>query len=173
MCAFNETLRFSNCPLRISKLQQVTEVPRCPLMNPNERRFKHTDCFHACQSVLQQECSSSHPLSISDTGVQLEAIMSAMLLLFPQGAGPSWRTASPRHFSFTWHYSVAEAISCSPDPWMSFPPCHLTSWLQNLISRQQSILAGVCRHPMRSCCGDNMQRQTVYFWKYALLWFAC
>lgn len=173
MCACNETLRFSNCPLRISKLQQVTEVPRCPLMNPNERRFKHTDCFHACQSVLQQECSSSHPLSISDTGVQLEAIMSAMLLLFPQGASPSWRTASPRHFSFTWHYSVAEAISCSPDPWMSFPPCHLTSWLQNLISRQQSILAGVFRHPMRSCCGDNMQRQTVYFWKYALLWFAC
>lgn len=128
-------------------------------MNPNERRFEHTDCFHTCQSVLHHECSSSHPLSAPNMGVQLEAIKSPMLLLFPQGAGSSWRTAS--HFSFTWHYSVAEAISCSHDPWMSVTPCHLTSWLQNWISRQQSILAGVFTHPMRSCCGE-MCRDKLY-----------
>lgn len=54
--------------------KKVTEVPCCPLMGPNECCFKHINCILMCQSVLQQECSLSHPLSISDMGVQLEAI---------------------------------------------------------------------------------------------------
>lgn len=134
-------------------------------MNPNECCFKYISCIRVSISATRGTLLVPSTLNIRyrwPAGGNLVSDASN----FPQGAGCSWSTASPLHFSFTWHYSAVEAISCSQGPWTSLTHCHLTSWLQNLISRQQSILACVSTDPVRSCCGDNMQSSALKNWSW-------
>lgn len=95
ICACIRYSNSRNCPLWIFKQQEVTEVPCCPFRNPNE--------------------------SISATARVL-LVPSTLTIWYgcPAGgnlvADASNNTASPLHYSFTWQYSVVEAISCSHGP---------------------------------------------------------
>lgn len=146
----------SNCPLWIFEQQQVTEVPCCPLMNPNECCFKHINGIHMSISATTGALLAPSTFSIL-YGRPAGGNLVSVPCNFPQGAGSSWRSASPLPVSFTWYYSVVEAISCSHDPWMSLTPCHLTSWLGIEFRDNRASWQGCLQIVWGSCCGHNMQ----------------
>lgn len=159
--------KFSNCLLWILKQQEVTELPCCPLKNPNECRVNQ--CYNTSAPLPSTLCNQY----MCPAGGNFVSNATN----FPQGACFTWTTASPVHFSFTWHYSVVEAISCScelPDVFGSVVIWLHDSRIQFLDNRaswhqSSQIIWG---HIVGVCCVST-RRQTEESTEYVLFFTLC